>query len=63
MSQAFLPTSWNLNCPWCEFYIVVGPRGAHGGDPGAGVEAADMMREHCQVRHEKSWEEFLEATR
>ena len=56
MSDFSLP--WNLRCPWCTFYIEVNARGMRGADQGAGVEAADLMREHVAT-HGKSWSQFL----
>jgi hypothetical protein len=52
---------WTLGCPWCDFRIVVNARGAHGNDPGSGVEAATMMAAHVGDRHGKTWREFLDA--
>lgn len=52
---------WKLHCRWCSFYIEVSARGAHGGDPGAGVEAADLMAEHIVTAHQKTWRDFLLA--
>lgn len=50
---------FRLLCAWCEFYIVVNARGAHRGDQGAGVEAADLMREHVEDAHGRTWDEYL----
>jgi hypothetical protein len=50
--------SWALHCAWCLYYILVGDRGMRGGDPGAGVEAADLMKEHIEREHQKTWAEF-----
>jgi hypothetical protein len=56
------PHSWFLDCAWCGFRIWVNARGMRGRDPGAGVEAANLMEDHVTHVHEKSWPEFLEAT-
>jgi hypothetical protein len=50
---------WWLPCPWCPYRILVGNRGARGSDPGAGVEAADLMERHVKDSHSKTWREFL----
>ena len=54
--------SWNLRCPWCDYYIIVGNRGMHGSDMGAGVEAANLMEEHVIEVHNKTWVEFIKET-
>jgi hypothetical protein len=59
VSRDYVPYRWKLACPWCSFYIDVGPRGARGRDPGAGVEAAELMQDHTAHRHGKSWRDFL----
>ena len=51
--------SWNLDCPWCKWYIVVSARGGRGNDQGAGMEAADLMKEHITNTHNKTWKEFI----
>lgn len=53
------PYSWTLRCSWCPYSIVVSPRGARSADPGAGIEAADCMKEHVALRHGRTWLEFL----
>ena len=58
-APGFLPTSWDLHCAWCGWYIEVNPRGQHGADQGAGVEAAEKMQEHVEQRHTKTWQEYL----
>jgi hypothetical protein len=50
---------WTLACPWCSFSILVFARGQRGGDPGSGVEAAELMAAHAGRRHGKTWPEFL----
>lgn len=59
MSTKYVPISWKLTCPWCEWYAWVNPRGAHGNDPGSGVEAALIGRRHAEVVHGKTWSDFL----
>lgn len=54
--MADAPKTWNLDCPWCGFYIVAAM------ESGAGEKAASMMEEHLTKRHpEKTWKEFLMA--
>jgi hypothetical protein len=54
---------WKLSCPWCEFYLVVGGRGMHKNDPGAGVEAAEWMKDHIAREHPAfTWQDFLGET-
>jgi hypothetical protein len=55
------PPSWTLACPWCPWRLVVFARGMRGGDPGAGVEAAERGRRHAE-EHGRTWEEFLRET-
>jgi hypothetical protein len=31
-----------------------------GGDMGAGVEAADIMKQHIKKIHNKTWNEFIQ---
>jgi hypothetical protein len=53
---------WTYYCPnGCGFHIIVNARGAHGNDPGSGVEAALAMREHVSIAHPASSEEGDEA--
>lgn len=33
-----------------------------GKDPGAGIEAANYMRDHIEVDHDRTWLEFLGET-
>ena len=54
-------TPWRLPCPWCAFYVQVAARGARGSDPGAGVQAAEVMRAHVEERHNETWQSFLAA--
>ena len=57
-----VPT-WNLPCPWCTWYIIVGARGMRGQDEGAGVEAVAVMERHMRYHHpDKTWKDYLEAT-
>ena len=42
---------WKYRCEHCDWYIVVNARGAHGNDPGSGVEAALLMRDHVAANH------------
>lgn len=51
---------WYLHCPWCSASVEVNARGQRGGDPGAGVEASDLMRLHIEAAHGKTWADFLE---
>lgn len=53
--------SWDLRCAWCSWYIVVGARGMRGRDPGAGVEAAELMERHVAALHGRTWREYLDA--
>jgi hypothetical protein len=53
--------SWTLRCAWCPWYILVGDRGAHGSDQGAGVEAADLMEQHVADKHGHTWAEYCAA--
>lgn len=50
---------WTLECPWCEYHILVNARGSRRGRPGAGEEAADLMRLHVSDVHDKRWHDFL----
>lgn len=36
-------------------------RGARGNDPGSGVEAGLLMKEHIGEKHGKTWGEYLHA--
>jgi primosomal protein N' len=53
---------WRLRCPWCDFYLVVSARGMRGNDPGSGVEAAEIMADHCASCHGETWPSFIAAT-
>jgi hypothetical protein len=53
--------TWQLRCPWCDWLLIVGARGARGRDPGAGVEAAERATQHAAEVHDKTWQEFLRA--
>jgi hypothetical protein len=50
---------FHLRCGWCPFYIVVNARGMHLADPGAGVAAAELMRDHIQSAHGRTWGEYI----
>ena len=50
---------WKLQCPWCDWYALVFPRGMRGNDMGSGYEAA-MEGERHAASHGKTWEEFLQ---
>lgn len=55
MSRDFTPPPpWTLRCPDCEWSVLVFARGAHGNDPGSGVEAAQMLERHKEVAHPAS---------
>ena len=54
---------WRLECPWCDFKIVVNARGMRGEDPGSGVQAAQLMERHAKLSHGSTWEQFLNASR
>lgn len=60
--SGYVPYPWRLACPWCDYYIVVNPRGMSGNDMGSGVEAAHMMEVHVGAQHNHTWREFLGAT-
>lgn len=62
MSRNFVPVSWKLACPWCEWYAWVNPRGANRNDPGSGVEAALLGRYHAEEVHGKTWADFLQES-
>lgn len=51
---------WTLKCYWCDFSIIVNARGMHGKDQGSGVEAGNLMKDHIEEVHNKSWREFCE---
>lgn len=51
---------WTLACAWCSYSIDVNARGAHGKDPGAGVEAARYMTAHVENEHGRTWQEYLD---
>jgi hypothetical protein len=59
MSRGAPSPPWRLHCAWCDWYIEVNARGAHGDDPGSGVEAALLMMEHVEHEHEKTWAEYV----
>lgn len=61
--STWTPHHWRLHCAWCPITIHVGPRGGHGKNQGAGVEAATIMETHVGCVHGKSWAEFLAAGR
>lgn len=42
---------WTLRCPDCDWHAIVFARGAHGKDPGSGVEAAQALDRHRKERH------------
>jgi hypothetical protein len=42
---------WTYPCPHCSWHIIVNARGAHGRDPGSGVEAHRMMQAHIETHH------------
>lgn len=48
-----------LECPWCDYRIVINPRGGHGRSQGNGYDAALMMAAHVESVHERTWREFL----
>lgn len=50
---------WWLRCTDCVYAILVGARGVHGGDQGAGVEAAEAMRGHVEREHGMTWTQYL----
>jgi hypothetical protein len=52
---------WTLSCPWCGWRIAVSARGMRGNDPGSGVAAANLGREHAEDAHDKTWHDFLAA--
>lgn len=52
---------WTLACPWCDWRLVVFPRGARGNRPGSGEEAAMRGEEHARLTHGRTWAEFLGA--
>ena len=55
---------WMLPCPWCFFRLVVGGRGSHGADQGAGFEAASVMQDHVAAAHpDHTWVEACAAWR
>lgn len=62
MSSRYVSYPWTLPCPWCEFYIYVNNRGQRGSDDGAGVEAANLMQDHAERTHGRTWDEYLAAT-
>jgi hypothetical protein len=57
--RQYLPSVWTLRCAWCDWFLVVGARGARGNDPGAGVEAAVRMQEHVEHEHDRTWREYV----
>lgn len=51
-----------LRCVWCRYSLLVHARGAHGADPGSGVQAAELMSEHVERDHKTTWHEYLELS-
>jgi hypothetical protein len=51
---------WRLDCPWCDWNLLVFARGGHGADQGSGFEAAQLGEDHA-LGHGKTWREFLAA--
>jgi hypothetical protein len=58
---ATVAAPWKLHCAWCSFYLYVGARGMRGNDPGAGVEAANLMRDHIETEHDQTWPVYLRS--
>lgn len=54
---------WSFECAWCEYSILVFPRGQRGRDEGAGVEAAELMQGHVLHEHAQTWENYLATQR
>jgi hypothetical protein len=50
------PLRFKLECPWCPFYVDAAQ------ESGAGEAAATMMQEHASMAHDRTWQEWLQAT-
>jgi hypothetical protein len=49
--RSYAGPPWTLHCAHCDWSIIVHNRGASGSYPGAGVEAAQMMKDHVARLH------------
>lgn len=48
-----VPMTWDLPCPWCDYYVRVASNAPRGGE-----DAADLMQHHIGI-HDKTWQDFL----